>query len=180
METLHSLGDYEKTSLTEATRKMNQFRNVISSNKMKDHELFYPAWGSLYSSYEIINTVYGLAKDYGFIRFLEAFRLGSSIKKIRSRIDGIRIRYREDYGPVKIKRYMQERFPSSIDPSIKELDEIIESILNEIVQEGYDILETLTELHGNVSELSRKAIINKRKRIENEIRDIQKMVITLS
>ena len=45
-ETLHSLGIYEKTLLTEATRKMNQFRNVISSDKMKDYEAFNPAWGA--------------------------------------------------------------------------------------------------------------------------------------
>lgn len=86
-ETLHSLGIYEKTSLTEATRKMNQFRNVISSDKMKDYEAFNPAWGNLYSSYDIVNSVCGLAQNDGSVGFLERFQLDRTFKKIRLRID---------------------------------------------------------------------------------------------
>lgn len=179
-EDLRTLGDFERNSLMDAYSLMNRVHEIFTTNDIAETDVFYSAWGDLLSCNTRLEAVYAMVKMFGEVGMIEGFKLNRSFKRLSSSIFEISERYREEYGAVNIDRIMQEMYPSSNNPSIEDLEKLCKAILDEIIEDSVTIYTSLRELHEKLSEILRKSLINRRKNIEKEIREIQQLVEVLT
>lgn len=176
---LENIGKLDQQSLIDANRNIDDFRKVVNSPAVSDSWAFYQSWGKMLFTIDLLVYIIAEGERSGTIGFLQKFRLKKHLSECRNEIIQIGTSYREDYGTIRIALDMKKRFPSSGEPTMRQLQEEENNALNTLRKEIDGICNSMEIVRKKLIPISKKTAQKERAEIEEQIRKIPKQITIL-